>query len=300
MKLSSIQIGIFALTFFLIPELSLSAPIGHGDLGIRILSYNVHGLPDPFVADHGQYETIGNILAKRRAEGTAPHVVVIQEGFRKVTRKLIRNAGYPYVAQGPGSAFLKFSSGLWVMSEYPILDVHRTVYDRCMSWDCFAKKGVVHVRVQVPGSEFPVDIYDTHMNSDPDSDPFATESGAHRVRTKQVQQMEMFIAKTKAPDGVVLVGGDFNYISTFQEALLFTFLTNLKNVRDDCKETQNCTGNENYTTEAKTAIDHQYFQTNLSGVSVAATHYERTFKETVQGELLSDHFGLEAGFRIYW
>src|SRR5690606_2777133 len=61
---------------------------------LLVLSLNVHGLPQPLVSDGGRFAAMGRLLAERKSKGTAPHVVVLQEGFTENVRHLIREAGY--------------------------------------------------------------------------------------------------------------------------------------------------------------------------------------------------------------
>ncbi len=69
---------------------------------LSVMSYNVAGLPWPVKAGRGEaLKRIGDELAKMRAAGTEPDVILIQEGFRKEIGDLIDRSGYPYVARGP-------------------------------------------------------------------------------------------------------------------------------------------------------------------------------------------------------
>src|ERR1035437_5184259 len=96
--------------------------------GLRILSYNIHGLPGLLVPDKGQYARIGDILSERRKAGLAPQIVAIQQGwdFDGTAATLTEHSGYPYVVHGADTKFGKLlSSGIHVLSEYPFEVVNR-------------------------------------------------------------------------------------------------------------------------------------------------------------------------------
>jgi hypothetical protein len=57
------------------------------------------------------------------------------------------------------------SSGLWVLSNHPIDWVKSHAYRYCAGLDCLANKGVMLVSDPCPGLPTPVEIADTHLNS---------------------------------------------------------------------------------------------------------------------------------------
>ena len=52
---------------------------------IKVRSYNIHGLPSPFVPDFGQFEEIGRIRTERRARADEPDLVLLHESFSDAT-----------------------------------------------------------------------------------------------------------------------------------------------------------------------------------------------------------------------
>ena len=161
---------------------------------LSVLSYNAHGVPWP-IARHrkGALRQIGQSLAAMRANGDQPNIVLLQEAFTKPAKRIAALGDYRYAVAGPtrhdrmGAVRNPLTrlftarehrgkgehdgtiedSGLLVLSDYPIVDVKRMPYPRfaCAGFDCLANKGVVLVRVQIPGSAELVTIIDTHMNS---------------------------------------------------------------------------------------------------------------------------------------
>lgn len=204
---------------------------------LSVLSYNIHGVPWP-IATHrpSALRHIGETLAAMRRAGDQPHVVLLQEAFTRRAKDIASLGDYPFAVTGPtrhdrlgASADAEqrsFSthdrsakgehdgtiedSGLLVLSDYPIVEVRRMPYPRfaCAGFDCLANKGMLLVRVMVPGSAEPVDIIDTHMNS-------RGASGVADVRSDlayhwQAQSLRQFVTANVPADAPAIVAGDFN------------------------------------------------------------------------------------------
>lgn len=203
-------------------------------LQISILTYNVHGLPWPLAGRRGAaLRAIGRELAAMRRAGRQPDVVLIQEGFREEIADLAKVSGYRFWARGPdradrpppradhaaaypavrypfsGEGWGKFTgSGLHILSDLPILAVRREAYRACAGFDCLANKGVMLVRVALPGGGGEVDIVNTHLNARGASQtPPARTLAAHN---RQTAQLLAFIRREHRPEIPLVVGGDFN------------------------------------------------------------------------------------------
>ncbi len=282
--------------FFLVLGLFSSAAFA-GEMTLKVISYNIHGIP--FGVDQSRYQDIGRALHARRDAGDAPQIVTIQEAFHSRTAELVQEAGYPYVQKGPGNQGLKWGSGLYILSDFPILATDSLVYKDCVSWDCRVRKGALHVRVQVPGLPQPLEIYDTHLNSDPDTDPATTFEETERVREKQVMDLSQFIWDTKISQAPAIFPGDFNFQPSLLSYLLFASGSSMANAVERCAQTRLCTGDPNPGEEWAQAIDHQFYRSGVSPeVSLEPIHFELIFKTPVNGRLLSDHFGLEIHYRV--
>lgn len=279
------------------------APV-HGEFILRVLTYNIHGLP-LIAEDSSRYADIGRILNKRRRDGTAPHVVAIQEAFEDRTQELVDEADFPYGARGKNAKFPRLSSGLLILSEFPIIQVNRMIYENCVSWDCFARKGVLHTQVQLPGVPFPLDLYDTHLNSDPDTDPFTPISETRAVRERQIQELSEFIFKTsKSGSGepsAVLVPADFNFIGGDTGFALMSSLLGAKDAASICLLPGLCFHDGSAQDAYERSLDHQFYvPTPSSSVILSPVRFETVFDEEVDGRFLSDHFGQEVHYRIAW
>lgn len=204
---------------------------------LSVMSYNVHGLPWPITRGRPRaLKAIGERLAEMRVRGDQPRLVLLQEAFSHDARAISREAGYRYVVSGPGRNARPLpiadrasasparrdeklrgegdgtfeSSGLLVLSDYPIVDVRRMPFERrsCAGYDCLANKGIVLVRVAVPGFAQPLTVIDTHMNS-------RGSSGVGQARADaaygwQAVQLRAFVANNVPANAPAIVAGDFN------------------------------------------------------------------------------------------
>jgi endonuclease/exonuclease/phosphatase family metal-dependent hydrolase len=216
---------------------------------LSVMSYNVHGLPWPIATGRAQaLKAIGNRLAKMRARGDQPHLVLLQEAFTPDAKAIARRAGYPYAVTGPtrsdraetpvdstaqrfteGDRALKGEgdgafedSGLLVLSDYPVLGVKRMPYARyaCAGYDCLANKGAVLVRVKLPGAAQPLSVIDTHMNS-------RRASGVPHTRSDtaygwQAEELRAFVSGNVPAAAPAVIAGDFNIGSTAYRRAMIT------------------------------------------------------------------------------
>jgi endonuclease/exonuclease/phosphatase family metal-dependent hydrolase len=204
---------------------------------VSIMTYNVHGLPWPFASGRQDaLKAIGIRLAEMRAEGIQPHLVLLQEAFTSDAKAIGREAGYRYAVPGPGrkdrsqipadATQQRYAqdahrmkgegdgtiedSGLVILSDYPVVDVRRMPYSRfaCAGFDCLANKGILLVRVAVPGLSEPLTVIDTHMNS-------RGASGVRRSRADQAfewqaVQLRGFVDANVSLCAPSVLAGDLN------------------------------------------------------------------------------------------
>lgn len=276
-------------------------PEPHGALVLRVLSYNIQGLPLPKGIDHSRYADIGRILREQREKGTAPHIVALQEAFHGRTDELIRAAGYPHVRKGPGGRGTRFNSGLVILSEFPIVKHDTIVYSECTSWDCMARKGAQYARIELPGAPQPLEFYNTHMNSDVNTDFWTPDEDAQWARLMQVQEVREFMWETKLSQAPSIFPGDFNFKQDAYDYLSFVSFSNMQNAGESCSRRVKCDGDEDPSQDWLKAIDHQFYMGGVSpAMTVAPLFYSRTFKEPVRGRVLSDHPGLEVHYEVRW
>lgn len=282
-------------------EPTLDHPTSSGDFTLRVLSYNVQGLPSPIGGSWGRMADIGKILYQMRMAGTAPHVVAIQEAwFENKSEPLLRESKYPYVFRGPGANFGKIvGAGLLILSEFPISEAAESTYSDCSFTDCLATKGVVRVRVHIDGLPEPLYLFDTHLQAD--NDPFIPVSTSQAVRRAQIREEESF-RKAVNPKAVpTIFVGDFNFHPKDGDYKFFKSTTPFQSAHEYCIETDSCSGDSHFeiVDDYAKSYDHSFFL-STSRVSIRPTHLARTFKEQPHGEPLSDHPALETHYHISW
>ncbi|NJM51699.1 MAG: hypothetical protein HC843_13210 [Sphingomonadales bacterium] len=219
------------------PPIRKNPATGEHYMDLRVLTYNVAGLPWPFLkARAGPLAQIGHDLAEMRRNGTAPDIVLIQEGFRSSTENLIINSGYPYWAAGPltdskadesrsfvpeqfkrerkftkGETFGKImGSGLFILSEWPIIAKHMEPFfdGACAGFDSGANKGVMWADIDINGLPDCVQVFNTHLNSRGASGVTSQRSlQAHQLQFRQAAE---FSQKHWRRDAPFIFGGDFN------------------------------------------------------------------------------------------
>ncbi len=198
---------------------------------LTVLTFNVKGLPWPIATGREEaLRRIGERLRTLREQGAAPRIVLLQEAFTPAALAMAADAGYPYIARGPddrqsvggahrpdggdwwhGETEGKFvGSGLLIASDYPIVAVRRLAFSAtaCAGYDCLANKGVLMIRVMPPGTDQPVDILDTHLNS-------RGASGVNDARSdyayeRQLEELGRFVRAVHDPEVPLIAGGDFN------------------------------------------------------------------------------------------
>lgn len=221
------------------PPDALAEPAGSigFDGTLAILTYNVKGLPWPIASGRAAaMSSIVERLRQLRRDGLAPQIVVLQEAFTADARAIGRAAGYRYVVDGPAASdasdepmdaqdghFLADArwwagetegrltgSGLQILSDYPILAVHRMAYPAfaCAGYDCLANKGALLVRVQTPGVSTPIDVVTTHLNSR-NSSGVGDERSLYAYR-RQFALLSDFINRWHDPAIPLIAAGDFN------------------------------------------------------------------------------------------
>jgi endonuclease/exonuclease/phosphatase family metal-dependent hydrolase len=280
-------------------EISEPEPKPHGSMNLRVLSYNIQGLPPPIGDDLRRIEQIGRLMSVHRKNGQAPHIVALQEGFPdRQLNALIRASGYPYYVKGPETGRGKVvNSGLYVLSEFPLSSYSEVVFDHCTGTDCYATKGVMRVRVHVPGVPEPIYLFNTHMNAD--MDPLIPISTTVTVRIQQLRQAHTWRALMNLKVGPQFFIGDFNFHPGYRDYEFLRQTSDFRYVHEECIK-RGCSSNGTDIADDLTkSYDHQFYQPG-SRISVVPTHLERNYSERFLGRPLSDHLGLEVHYRLEW
>ena len=293
------------------------------------MSYNVHGVPWPFAV--GRPKALGEIgarLANMRAAGDQPHLVLFQEAFTSDAKAIARKAGYRYAITGParddratepesdearqfarGAHWLKGEddgtiedSGLMILSDYPIVDVKKMPYPRfaCAGYDCLANKGVLMVRVTVPGVKQPVTVFDTHLNSRRESGVAVTR--ADTAYGWQAQRLRAFVKENAPSDAPAILAGDFNIGHRPYRVAMITYGGGVLEGGTDALRAA-FAGNlqlENKT-DAQAIVKHAkdwMFGRDGSTTKLVLKGVSVPFGQEGDGASLSDHFGYVAHYAL--
>jgi endonuclease/exonuclease/phosphatase family metal-dependent hydrolase len=191
----------------------LAVPTQAASGKVKVLTYNVAGLPDGVMTAHpsSNMPRIGELLGDY-------DLVFVQEDFAyaaELRRKLILPyASEPFVRGGK----LDFGDGLSQFSRLPFEGYRRIPWRACNGivdsyFDCLTPKGFTVARQTLaPGVE--VDVYNLHMDA-------GGSSADGNAREAQLQQLAEAIVQDSAGRAVI-VAGDTN-IPAWQRALLERF-----------------------------------------------------------------------------
>ena len=145
-------------------------------------------------------EIVAQIAARQ------PDVVGLCEMFSDGEREFVRNKLrliYPHFREGPDEADLESDGGLLLLSRHPILFSRDTIYRDCDGSDCFANKGILHMRLQPPSWPTPLDVFYTHMQN------IATSDGVSALYA-QLDHANQFMGLHGAPNVPKIMMGDLN------------------------------------------------------------------------------------------
>lgn len=292
---------------------------------LRVLSFNINALPDLLKSggqEVDQYQRIAEILRERRAKGTHPQIVVLQEVFDNKASVIAETTGYAYVVKGPGrreaskkgkahwsmrarKTYTNFDdpqkltgSGLVILSDFPVLEAQHKAFDSdmCAGFDCLANKAIQMVRVAVPGLDRPLDIINSHFNSRRSA--AAPKKLVFRAHQRQTETLEWFMHKLDQGNPLVLAG-DFNT----REKARYRYFRERIDLTDSAEACLAMDGT--CVVDSGTKVEEVLYDTNDKHFFVGSdchgltpVHIVRNFTEMVNGKPLSDHLGYEVHYRV--
>lgn len=284
---------------------------------LSLMTYNVKGLPWPIAQGRPDaILAIGDRLARMRAQGRQPTVVVLQEAFIDDAKAIGDRAGYAYQVHGPylrseagvgaeGSWYLgetgpsTLDSGLVILSDLPITDVARGAFptDSCAGYDCMAAKGVVMVTVDVPGRG-PVSIANTHLNSRAASGaPYERTHAAYR---RQTEFLAAFIRDHRQAGVPLILAGDFNRDQRPQRiaALGQAMRGSHEGLRDALRHALVAPAGRSDAESIRESARDMQFVFDSAQTRVEVSGAEVPFGTEPGGEGLSDHMGFTIRYRL--
>lgn len=299
------------------------APKASEVIVLRVLSYNINGLPAPIKkGKEPHYARIADVLNERRANGTQPHIVLIQEAFDGKSDIVAETTGYKYVLKGPGrkdeskrgdahwvqktrKAYASFSdpqkfmgSGLLILSDYPIIDARHKAFnsDECAGFDCMSNKSILLARIEIPGLGRPLDIINSHFNSR--SAAKAPKKAVFKAHSRQTNTLKWFLDKTHTGNPII-VAGDFN-TKEERRYSYFTEIIGFKDAGVECLDAigRCAVGEGTRVEELLFKTNDKHFYADGDGVQVQPRRMERNFDEMLNGKPLSDHLGYEVVYSL--
>ncbi|HZG09326.1 MAG TPA: endonuclease/exonuclease/phosphatase family protein [Allosphingosinicella sp.] len=302
---------------------------GSREMRLSVLTYNVEGLPWPARQNRGpRLLEITRQLAAKRASGTAPDIVLIQEAFTNTAVRIGERAGYANYVRGPGAGMRRpptseeaepelverrkrgkgegfpqfMPSGLYILSDFAIMQATRQPFRsrECAGFDCLSNKGLLHARVAVPGLPQPVDLFNTHLNSRGSTGVSEHRSLlAHRL---QVEETGRFIETHRDPANPLIFGGDFNMRNAPDRYERFAMTKPWPIVHEWClRPSAGCDVRLSWDGDTPW-MDTQDLQGFDSGtrVTVRPERVEAMFDAPWKGRPLADHDGFLVVYRLSW
>ncbi|MES2964407.1 MAG: endonuclease/exonuclease/phosphatase family protein [Bdellovibrionota bacterium] len=292
-----------------------ATPRDEGRFQLRILSYNVKGLPGIAggYRNGERFEEIGRELRAMKIAGQAPQIVLMQEAFVKATNEIREFSGYEHTYKGPkasdpdedGKSTLKlFNSGIVTLSDYPIVAAAKVAFGKgkCGTWDCFANKGVQLSMIEIPELPFHLPVMNTHLQA-------TRERNEDRI--KQMGVIKRFMSRFLGPVQPLIFAGDFNTRPNSSSYDWFAKNMGLYNIGEICmKEITRCVVAEGTPVDRLNVIDQHYAISGVAGdrggsdakyaVRIEPSRVEKTFTKLVKGKPLSDHLGYQVDYDISW
>lgn len=210
---------------------------GRSAMQLRVLLWNVEGLPWPIRGGReAKLTRIADWIAKRRAAGLGPDILILHKAFTPDASRIAVAAGFHTILPGPaldqrrelaaapppadyadaarwwkGERIGKWlDGGLYVATDLPAMGAISTSFgaDSCAGYDCLSNKGAQFLAIRLPGAPEPLAIFNTHRNSrEPAKVGIERAETAHLLQTRE---NDAFLAKFVAPDAAMIAAGDFN------------------------------------------------------------------------------------------
>ena len=279
-----------------------------GSFILKVLSYNVKGLPWPAAKNtKKRMKKIGKQLAFLRSQGKAPHIVLLQEAIQSDS-KLRERANYPIQYEGPDTStpghrendrkFTTYKSGLWILSELPLSDAVNISYPTgaCSGWDCMANKGWQHIKVHIPGLDVPIELFNTHMQA------HVKRQAEIDARKIQILAVTDYLNTNLNGSEPVIFAGDFNLKPNRAGYPLFVKESGLINVGNLCINSDSCQkGSKSSESDIYArSNDHHFYRSGIR-VKIEPIYIDRSFGRYYEdGKNLSDHDGYEVHYLVSW
>lgn len=174
MRFLFLLISIFLLSF------SCNAQWYDEEKDLEILSWNIHMLPH-FIYHKTKKRKRGKLIVDELKNSTF-NIIVFQEAFHKPIKnkmqKMLKEK-YPYSYGPANKKFFSIwtNSGIWFLSDRPLIHLDAIKYSTCTGDGCYARKGALMMEGEHLGKRF--QLVGTHNNGG-----WPNNSQFHQVRTE--------------------------------------------------------------------------------------------------------------------
>jgi endonuclease/exonuclease/phosphatase family metal-dependent hydrolase len=156
----------------------------------------------------------------RNLRAQQPDVVGLCECFDDDERDKIKQGlhnVYHDSIEGPDEDDFESDGGLLLLSKYPMVAKHQTIFRQCEGEDCLANKGVLHARIRVPGHPSEYDMFLSHLQNPSPEIPERIEESARDTVKRQLTHLASFVEANSSPLRPALLMGDLNTNATRPE-----------------------------------------------------------------------------------
>jgi len=155
---------------------------------LKVLSWNIHMLPSFIYSKTKKIKRADEIITA--LETSAYNIILFQEAFNskvrnKIRKKLQKKYRYAYGPVNKKIVSLRTNSGLWILSDRPLIVQKALAFDECFGQSCLARKGAMLVQGDHYGHLFqlinshtsggPVNNYQLHLIREKLLDPFSKD-----------------------------------------------------------------------------------------------------------------------------
>jgi endonuclease/exonuclease/phosphatase family metal-dependent hydrolase len=267
----------------------------------KVATFNVWGVTRPFIKDASRFRDIPKEFDRLDVD-----VILVQETFTPVSRRSTKVKTYPYYVRGPRFWGRFLSSGLQIISRWPIVRAESRVFSDCEGFDCLARKGGVIATIERPDG-VRVDIMNTHLNA----------GGSASMKRNQIDTLKITIDTYRGKNPLV-IGGDFN-LSEVRNPDLYAHLMKQIPSQDTYKVWANSPDGQGYPEDVRAGytsdslnnswkiragdtgrarIDMLLLKNQKAGTQLKVKSSRLILNEMYNGRHLSDHFGVETTFDV--
>jgi phospholipase C len=256
---------------------------------IAIVTWNIYMRPRMVMHDD-QIERAKEIV--NAVLNDTMDIIVFEEIFDRKARNIIAkglHSVYPY-SVGPGKGgFLKLSSGVMILSKYPIEGSSIVYFNTCKKADCLARKAVVCTSIRL-NDQKKINLLGTHLQ--------AIEGEDYRkIRSRQIDIMRKTAEANQQKQIPIIYAGDFNISTsdTLFQKLISSFDTEQSVLISTRKYSSDIDNNYKQGDTGESLIDHIFLSKNNSQSSIEQYEVVRkTYSVSDKKKDLSDHYLVKA------